>query len=137
MKRAFSLFLVILLLTTQVGVSFATHYCGGKVFKNKISLLGDKLPSCGMKGLEEEDCNSQSHFKSKSCCENHAVNFQVKDKYNTSSLALENNFLFLARFTTYYIYFIQLEDSYSVSIAHYDPPVFEHDIPVLIQSFLI
>lgn len=137
MKKAFSIFIVMLLLTTQVGVSFATHYCGGKVFKNSIGVLGAESPTCGMLESKKENCINHSGVQGKSCCENHAVTFQTKDQYNTSSLALEHNFVFLASFTATHIYFIHLKDSLTVNTTHYDPPVLKHDIPVLIQSFLI
>ncbi len=138
MKSAFSIFFALLLLTTQVGVSFATHYCGGKVFKNSISVLGAESLACNMQESSIVGCTNQSGVRNKSCCENQATTFQTKDQYNTSaSIALDNNIVFLASFTSAYIYLICFTDSYTINTAHYDPPVLELDIPVLIQSFLI
>lgn len=138
MKSAFSIFFALLLLTTQIGVRFATHYCGEKVFNNSISLLGNDLPTCNMQEADEEACTSQADIQRKPCCENQAVTLQIKDQYNaSSSLAVNNSLVFLASFTNTYIYLIRFTDSVPVNPDYYDPPVLELDIPVLIQSFLI
>lgn len=138
MKSVFSIFFAVLLLTSQMGIRFATHYCGGKVFENSISLLGEDLPACNMQKSGNEDCTNHSSIQSKSCCEDNEVTLQIKDQYNTSpSIALDNNLVFVSSFTSIYVYLIRFTDCYIVNVTHYDPPVLELDIPVLIQSFLI
>ena len=138
MKSTFSIFFALLLLTTQVGVSLATHFCGGEVFKSSISIIGDESPTCDMQDAGEMDCTNQSGMHNKSCCEDQAVNVQIEDQYDTSSsTALNNSLVFLASFSISYIYAISPTDANVVKADYYDPPVLELDIPVLIQSFLI
>jgi len=139
MKSAFSMFFALLLLTSNVSLSFATHYCGGEAFATSINILGNKSPGCSMQEEGMEDCTNQSGFQNKPCCEDDAATLQIKDQYTSSStVALSNNLVFLASFTSTNSYLIRVTDYFTVDADHhYDPPVLELDIPVLIQSFLI
>lgn len=138
MKSAFSIFFALLLLTSHVSLSFATHYCGGEAFATSINILGNKSPGCSMQGEGMEDCTNESGIQNKSCCEDDAATLQIKDQYTSnSSVALSNSLVFLSSFISTYIYLNQHTDSFTFDTDHYDPPVLELDIPVLIQSFLI
>ena len=53
MKKAFSISIVLLMLTAMLHLTFATHYCGGNVAASKVS-FSDKLASCGMEGSEKD-----------------------------------------------------------------------------------
>ena len=53
MKRILSILLAILMLTTNMSITFATHYCGGKAVKSSISFGHDEL-SCGMAKMDEK-----------------------------------------------------------------------------------
>lgn len=138
MKSAFSIFFALFLLITQVGVSFASHYCGGKVFKSNISVIGGGSPACNMQESGKQDCVNQSGVRNKSCCEDHIVNLQVKDQFKTSSsIAINSNSVFLASFTHIFVYLFGFIHSIPVTANYYEPPILALDIPVLIQSFLI
>ena len=52
MKKGFSILLVLLMASTMLPITVATHYCGGEIAASKISISG-KLASCGMEGPEK------------------------------------------------------------------------------------
>jgi len=53
MRRVFAIFFALLLLVTNSGVAFASHYCGGKAVKTNISFGQNEL-SCGMPEMMTE-----------------------------------------------------------------------------------
>lgn len=141
MDRLVAIFLSFLILTTNVGLTFATHYCGGKAVKAKI-MFGSADLSCGM--TEEEttqfcDRNSQSPtIRTNGCCENQYVQLEIEDDYNGPT-SVENtvDYNFIAAFVISYISLYSFNAFNEVEFLNYSPPLLKQDIPVLIQSFLI
>ena len=67
MKKGFSIFLSVLMLTAMLHFTIATHFCGGRVAASKVSLSG-KLASCGMECSEKDFPLPGTHFITH-CCE--------------------------------------------------------------------
>ncbi len=139
MKKALSIFFALLILTTSVGTTFATHYCGGKAVKSSISFGQDAL-SCGMTN-EDLYCENNSQtptVQSKNCCENHYLQLKVKGDYSTPAIVKSHiDFNFVVDFVGTSFNFYSFNTSTELAYLNYSPPLLNLDIPVLIQSFLI
>ena len=140
MKKFFAIFLALLMLTTNVGITFATHYCGGKAVKTSISLGHDDL-DCGMADMDASPCKDQSDspaVKRKSCCENQYTQLSIEDDYNNPAVVKTAvDFQFVAVFVVTYLNLYSFNASTEAEYSNYSPPLLDLDIPVLIQSFLI
>ena len=140
MKRILSILLAILMLTTNMSVTFATHYCGGKAVKSSISFGHDEL-SCGMAKMDEKTCEEGDHGQKitrKGCCENKYTTLSVDDDYSNPGVISPNlDLKFVAAFVVVYInnYFFDKEESNS--FIAYSPPLIEQDRSVLFQVFRI
>lgn len=140
MKRILSILLAILMLTTNMSITFATHYCGGKAVKSSISFGHDEL-SCGMAKMDEKACDEGDHGQKitrKGCCENKYTTLSVDDDYSNPGVVSPNlDFKFVAVFVVVYInnYFFDKEESNS--FIAYSPPLIEQDRSVLFQVFRI
>jgi len=139
MKKIFALFMTVLILTNSVGVTFASHYCGGKVVKSKIS-LGNLNLDCGMANMDQacENNKDESSLKSKQCCQNQYSQLKVDDDFIKSSFEIvkvEFNSLFNLLFFISDFGHVNSHDE--VVSLNFKPPLLNLDIPILIQSFLI
>ena len=140
MKRILSILLAILILTTNMSVTFATHYCGGKAVKSSISFGHDNL-DCGMAKMDEEKCGKEDHqqrITKKGCCENKYTTLSVDEDYSNPVVVSPNlDFKFVAAFIVTYVnnYFFVKEESNS--FIAYSPPLIEQDKSVLFQVFRI
>jgi len=127
------------MLTTNVGITFATHYCGGKAVKTSISLGHDDL-DCGMADMDTpcEDPPDSPVVKNKNCCENQYTQISIEDDYNNPAVVkTAADFQFVAAFVISYINLYSFDASTEAEYQNYSPPLLDLDIPVLIQSFLI
>ncbi|UTW63075.1 hypothetical protein KFE98_02665 [bacterium SCSIO 12741] len=139
MKTILALFLSVILVASQMGITFATHYCGGKAVKASISIGMEDL-SCGM-NLQKSSCENHpfsSTTLSKKCCENQYLQLGIEDSYKTSSQeVLPEQLKWVAAFVISYINLYLYTNSAEVAYLNYLPPLLDLDIPVLIQSFLL
>ena len=139
MKQVFAIFLSLLMLTTNVGITFATHYCGGKAVKTSISLGQDDL-DCGMANMDTpcKDQPKSPTIKRKNCCENQYTQISIEDDYNNPAVVKAPvDFQFVAVFVVTYFNLYSFNASTEAEYTGYSPPLLDLDIPVLIQSFLI
>jgi len=139
MKKIFAIFLALLVIITNLGITFATHYCSGKAVKTAISLGHDDI-SCGMAAMDSpcDDHSPLPAVKRSGCCENEFVQLKIADDYNTPVLVKANiDFPFVAAFITSYINLYEIEGLRQTRFFNYSPPLLSLDIPVHIQSFLI
>lgn len=137
MKKLISILLSVLILTSSVGVSFATHFCRGKVYNRSINFLSDSMPGCGMETDAYGKClNSETQFE-KRCCENEITSYQIEDSYKIPAIDKEIT-IGLTFIQSYFLYTIfNTEKSVSpVFDSNFSPPL-KTDIFVRIQSFLI
>jgi len=139
MKQVLAISLSLLMLTNYVGLTFNTHYCGGKAVKTTLSIGLEDL-DCGMIEVDTP-CKSQSEsstFNLKKCCKNTHTQVIFEDEYNTQETVLTDvDFQFIAAFIISYINNYSVSTLADVEYSNYPPPLLAFDIPVLIQSFLI
>lgn len=138
MKKAFTIFLSLLMLVSNTGLIFATHYCGGKAVKSGI-ILGHDSIGCGMEDTDNSCENqSQSPFIKSNCCQNQYVQLQIEDSYNSPTV-IESpvDFNFITILIVSYINLYSFDGLVQTHFLNYAPPLLDLDIPVLIQSFLL
>ncbi len=137
MKKIISLILSILILTSNVGMSFSTHVCGGKVFKRSLIFSSAELPGCGMESGDKSSCPNNTGTFQKKCCEDKVTNYAVDDTYKVPSSEKSLNPEFDTAFALVFTNFLF---THSVTTSYYtlkEAPPLSSDIIVLIQSFLI
>ena len=144
MKRLVSIFLMLTVLISSIGVSVNTHICKKEgVIKSYFVDFGECV--CEVE-IEEASahkcCNKQTVEKTeqKGCCQDETAFFQLDFDYVTQieNLTLNPDLLFTS--VLIYTIFTPLnieENTNIVEFNHYLPPIPNRDIPILIQSFLI
>jgi len=138
MKKVFAIFLALLMLTTNVGMSFATHYCGGRAVKTSITFSKHLDIGCGMEKMS--DCeNGQSPSVKSNCCQDKFVDLKIQDEFNTPKTFKSNKVIykFVAAFLVSVTHLYFSEFTVKTDYLNYIPPLLSADIPVFIQSFLI
>lgn len=139
MKKLFAILFSLLILLTNIGFTFSTHFCNGKAIKTAIS-LGTSDISCGMNNMDQscENISPSAMIDEKNCCENTYIQLKIKDNYQTKEVFKSTtNFQFIAVFIVAYLNFYSFNASTKVEYSNYSPPLLDLDIPVLIQSFLL
>jgi hypothetical protein len=86
MKKGFSIFISLLMLTATLQLSVATHFCEGKKIAVKISFSG-KMASCGMKCSEMELPPAGTTF-TEHCCDNVIASCGIDNNYTPSFIFL-------------------------------------------------
>jgi len=87
MKKVFSIVFALLILISGMHLSFAKHYCGGRVAAVKWSLTGEKA-SCGMEDTRNT-CPIHSGYHS-NCCRDEVTFYAVDSNYTPSSFQLQD-----------------------------------------------
>ncbi len=84
MTRAASILVILLILSSAMGLTIDRHFCGGAVVDVRLA-IDDKKASCGM---EEDDmeCTNMTVFR-ENCCHNEMSKFSVSD-YSISSILM-------------------------------------------------
>jgi hypothetical protein len=96
MKKAFSIFIAVLMVATLLHFSVGTHYCGGKVVSSNISLTG--MPaSCGMENQEKALSPSGSSIY-QNCCKDVITYFGINLNYFQSVSVVATPFRVLSQY---------------------------------------
>lgn len=139
MKKFFAILLASLILFMNVGLTVSNHYCGGKLAESSMT-FGKGDVGCGMES-KKTSCENPSHensIKKKGCCENEFLAFQIDDDYNQTAVETLNvDFKFIAVFITSYINFYSFNNTKKPEYLAYSPPLLDHDVQVMNQTFLI
>jgi len=138
MKRAFTIFLAMLMLTTFVGATFATHYCGGKAVKKEFFLFGLFDIGCGM-GEKDNSCDNPEMPSMKSnCCQNKFMELAIEDDFNSPKI-IKSTFEYnlVSAFVISYINRYSFDALEQAEYLNYSPPLLNLVTPVLVQSFLL
>ena len=121
-----------------MGVSVATHYCGGHAVKSAFT-LNDADLDCGMKNIESscESSSNEASFVKRNCCDNQYVSIHVDDNIQSSLVNSDLDVKFL--FTFLYAFNALLPANFEQEVAYedYAPPIRNLDTQVLFQTFLI
>ena len=139
MKRIISIFLALLLLSSSIGMTLSTHYCGGHEMESSFNIGKDHL-DCGMMDMTKtcsEHSRNEQQVSGTACCANEFTTYNIEDAFNstTSFSYLDHNFFVALVYTTLSIT-INERTTYGSLISYASPPLFQ-DIPVLHQSFLL
>lgn len=141
MKRTFAIFLATLILFSNSGIVFATHYCMGEIADVNIG-LSTEAHKCEMEDMDEP-CKNDTHsdgsnLKPVDCCSNDFIQLQLNENFDSpGEVDTELNTKFLAAFTLVYLNLYSFQFSAKTEYVDYSPPLLRHNIPVLFQSFLI
>lgn len=136
MKKVASILLTLLFLFSSSHLSFATHYCGGKVQKHGLTMSVEEF-GCKMNNEENKPCEDGGDQYKKKCCDNTSVEYSLNEDFDTNpekEVSINKNFVVAFLYNN--LLFNNDNTSY-VDKLYYSPPLLDKDIPVLIQSFLI
>ena len=84
MTKATSILVILLVLSSAMGVTIDRHFCGGAVVDVRLA-VDDKKASCGMKE-DDRECTNMTAFN-ENCCHNEMSRFSVSD-YSISSIMM-------------------------------------------------
>ena len=122
-----------------MGLTFATHYCGGFAVKRQL-MFGIHALDCGMANMDM-DCENlppkNDIVKAKSCCENQYQTLETDNEYNSSEVQPVPTPAFVMAFTHSFLLMSIFLDNEKQPYTHYSPPLLEYDLPVLNQKFLL
>ncbi|MGB0806731.1 MAG: HYC_CC_PP family protein [Salibacteraceae bacterium] len=141
MKRTFAIFLATLILFSNSGVVFATHYCMGEIANISIG-LSTEAHKCEMAKMDDPCTFSTSldgnNLKPIDCCSNDFVQIQLDENFDSPvQVDSELNTKFVAAFTLVYLNLYNFQSESNADFIDYSPPLLSQNIPVLFQSFLI
>lgn len=145
MKRIFAIFLAVLMLASNSGVVFATHYCMGDIANISIGFTTE-AHDCGMAKMQGMCANDIETTRTLNgytiapidCCSDDFVQIQLNESFDSpAQIDAELNTEFLAAFTLVYLNLYNFQPNANTDYVDYSPPLLQQDIPVLFQSFLI
>ena len=132
-----SIFLIVIALLGAIGVSYDTHYCGGVLVDQQLSIMQSDL-SCGMSensgAIDASDESSTSI--SQVCCKNHHLGFQISDEYNDYQTT-QFHFISNSSFPVFELDYISFIQEREYNFIGYSPPPLLEDILLKKESFLI
>ena len=144
MRQALSIFMALLILSTQGMLGVSTHFCSGTAVKWSISFGTPTEGSCGMAPAEEISCASEQPEGEKElnalpCCEDKLVNIQAEGDSHLATpcllpLALRDS---AAPAYALYSHHPSAPIFDSISPRHHSPPWKKDALLPLFQQFLI
>lgn len=139
MKKAVSIFLLIMMLMSNIGVTLATHLCCGVAVKS-VLMLGNGELDCGM-NHPEMDVTDTSFIEGTvikdNCCDNYYTSVESDEAlFSKTSLNLINIDFFIP-FVYSYLGIDLFFREYLTLYTNYSPPLLKPDRQVMFQSFLI
>lgn len=145
MKKILAIFLTMLILASNSGVVFATHYCMGDIANVSIgfSTEAHDCEMAKMGGMCEHDLHEEEKSKDCSmnpvdCCSNDFIQIQLNETYNSPvQIDAQLKKAFLPAFTVVYLNLYNFQQESKADFVDYSPPLLPQDLPVLFQSFLI
>ncbi len=132
-KNTTSLFLAFLVLFSTMSFTINEHYCGEilvdvAVFK--------QAKTCGME-IQQSETNSENIITNKNCCKNEHI---VKEGQNELTISINSlsfdQQLFVTSFIYSYLNLFEVKEKIT-PFRYFSPPLFDKDMQVLYQTFLI
>ncbi|MDA0973359.1 MAG: hypothetical protein O2867_06470 [Bacteroidetes bacterium] len=139
MKSFFSIAFVVMLLFQSLGLTFGTHYCGGKAVSHTLMVAKLTDMSCG-KTSESSSCDKhegREGIHKKKCCQNEFVALHTDDEFSGSGATLTPKDVLLFTAATQQFLDYITSTPYSADYSKYDPPLISSDLQALLQVFRI
>ncbi len=140
MKRFLAISLALILFSSNIGLTMATHFCGGQAVISEL-MLGHNHLDCGMHEMElpaEQPEKGTSLIKGTSCCENAYLTLEIDGDLQITKAQTSLDFNFVAAFVHSFLDTAPLlPELEKPSYSQYSPPLLFRDIPVLNQVFII
>ncbi|MBQ19277.1 MAG: hypothetical protein CMD31_00840 [Flavobacteriales bacterium] len=135
-KKVAAIFLALFFLASSSHLSFATHFCGGHVFKHSF-LLDTSDFGCGMEKDKDFPCEDHSQMTKKDCCDTQLIQYSIKDNFQTSKVEVNIKHATSLLNVVIILFSLPQNEEEFITYKTYKVPLPEKDIPVLFQSFLI
>ena len=135
-KKVAAIFLALFFLVSSSHLSFATHFCGGNVFKHAL-LLDTSDFGCGMEEDKDFPCKDYSQMTEKNCCDTQLIQYSIKDNFQTSKAEINVQYATSLLNVAIILFSLPQNKEELITYKTYKVPLPEKDIPVLFQSFLI
>ncbi len=138
MKRILSISLAVLILASSLGLTIATHYCGGHIMDSAVA-FGHTDLGCDM-GLMDDisiDFNHENNIRSTTCCENEFVAIELDDQFKSSVQKVSINPVFLAVYANALLGVTVFENTQNVAYLDYNPPPLIANFQIEHQTLLI
>jgi hypothetical protein len=139
MKSFFSIVFGVMLLLQSLGLTFGTHYCGGKAVSQTLMLATIAEMSCGMtsKASSCDKHEGKEGFNNKDCCQNEFIALHTDEEFSGSNATLipTDVLQFTARLEQFLDY--SVPTPYSADYSKYAPPLISSDLQPLFQVFRI
>ena len=119
-----------------MGLSFATHYCGGQAVKSSL-VIGSTTVDCGMESKDNSCESHQASITKKSCCDNQSVSFSTEDEFKPSTNPLNVEYKLVCAYVHAFIAPLIFKSENNVLFVDFSPPIRNKNLQVLLQSFLL
>lgn len=138
MRKAIAISLSLILLLSNVGITLASHYCGGLAVESQFMIGANNL-DCGMPDMDATcaSTDAANTVQSIPCCENHYTTVSVEDGFTVSNIASIPNAIFIQAFVATFIDFSFVRESLTDDFFTYLPPIPRQSITILFQVFRI
>lgn len=141
MKKVISIFLTILVLFSNAGLSLGAHYCGGVLMESQLG-IGEHTLDCGMANMDvtiacSANASGAEEVVKGHCCENDIIDFSADDVTISKAELVVNPIAFLVAYAIVLEPLLFQEEEHKFDTSLYDPPLLRQDVPVLFQSFLL
>ena len=132
-KNTTSLFLAFLVLFSTMSFTIEMHYCGGALVDTAIF---KQAKTCGME-MHQSNISSENVTLKKECCKNDYIVKEGQNELQTSiNLLSFDQQLFVTSFIYSYLNLFEVKEKIT-PFRYFSPPLFDKDIQVLYQTFLI
>lgn len=138
MKKVYSIFFLLVLLSSSIGVALGNHFCDGKLVKTSL-MLGLTDMSCGMSEsgtkcpLPHKYSNQQVLIDN--CCDNDYNLLQLDDAVSKKVVLERINFDFTLAYSVILVKQKPSSNHYNSHLKE-SLPQLKQKIPILLQSFL-
>lgn len=122
MKRITSIVLAIIFIFSTMGVTFATHYCGGKLFGTRLVM-----------DIHHDPCGCPPMLDKDNCCKDEITQLKIQDNFVGSAVSSisSEQFLFTSIISKFQFPICNLQ----FTISNYlKPPLIHLSIPIFTQS---
>ena len=139
MKIITTISLILLMLTSSIGLSVNTHFCGDEALMTSLS-LGLEHTDCGMDNMDEP-CETKSisdlQLVSEKCCEDQLQILQLDENIEVLSSSTKVNYIVFVTFVHTFGQSLLFSDQLTAQNIDFTFPTPEKDAQILFQTFLI